>query len=155
MTKLSKNFSLAELTKSSTATRFGIDNQPDDEQLVNLTHLAVHILQPIRDEHGSTTVSSGLRVLELNRKIGSGDTSQHVKGEAVDCECPGVDNLVLAQWIRDELDFDQLILEGYVEGDTNSGWIHVSYKADGSNRKKVMTATFPKGKATYAMGLPE
>ena len=153
--KLSKNFSLKELTKSSTATRFGINNQPNDEQLINLTHLAIEILQRIRDEHGSTTISSGLRVLELNRKIGSSDTSQHAKGEAADLECPGVDNLVLAKWIRDTLEFDQLILEGYEDGDTNSGWIHVSYKADGSNRKKVMTATFPKGKAQYANGLPD
>jgi len=153
--KLSKNFSLKELTKSSTATRFGINNQPNDEQLINLTHLAIEILQRIRDEHGSTTISSGLRVLELNRKIGSSDTSQHAKGEAADLECPGVDNLVLAKWIRDTLEFDQLILEGYEDGDTNSGWIHVSYKADGSNRKEVMTATFPKGKAQYANGLPD
>jgi len=153
--KLSKNFSLKELTKSSTATRFGIVNQPNTEQLINLTSLALMILQPIRDKHGSTTINSGLRVLELNRKIGSSDTSQHVKGEAADVECPGVDNLVLAKWIRDNLDFDQVILEGYESGDTNSGWIHVSYKADGANRKKCLTATFPNGKAKYVNGLPK
>ena len=153
--KLSKNFSLRELTRSDTATRFGIDNSPNDEQLINLTTLAVMVLQPIRDEIGSTTVNSGLRVLELNRKIGSSDTSQHVKGEAADIECPGFDNLELAQWIRDHLDFDQVILEGYTEGDTNSGWIHVSYRADGKNRKNCLTATFPNGEAQYANGLPE
>ena len=155
MAQLSKNFSLKELTKSSTATRFGIENKPNEEQLINLTHLAINVLQPVRDHHGSTTISSGLRVLKLNRKIGSSDTSQHVKGEAADMECPNVDNLELAKWMRDNLEFDQLILEGYEEGDSNSGWIHVSYKADGSNRKKCMTATFPKGKATYANGLPK
>ena len=155
MAQLSKNFSLKELTKSSTATRFGIENKPNEEQLINLTHLAINVLQPVRDHHGSTTISSGLRVLKLNRKIGSSDTSQHVKGEAADMECPNVDNLELAKWMRDNLEFDQLILEGYEEGDSNSGWIHVSYKADGSNRKKCMTATFPKGKATYVNGLPK
>jgi len=154
MTQLSTNFSLKELTKSSTATRKGINNSPHTEQTVNLTHLAINVLQRVRDHHGSTTISSGLRVLELNRAIGSSDTSQHVKGEAADMECPGVDNLELAKWMVENLDFDQLILEGYEEGDTNSGWIHVSYKADGSNRKKVMTATFPNGKAKYANGLP-
>lgn len=153
--KLSKNFSLKELTKSSTATRFDINNQPGTEQLINLTSLAIMILQPIRDKHGSTTISSGLRVLKLNRKIGSSDTSQHIKGQAADVECPGVDNLVLAKWIRDNLVFDQLILEGYEEGDTNSGWIHISFRADGKNREKCMTATFPKGKAKYVNGLPK
>ena len=154
MTQLSKNFSLKELTKSSTAIRLGIVNQPDTEQLVNLTHLAINILQPVRDHHGSTTVSSGLRVLELNRAVGSSDTSQHRKGEAADMECPGVDNLELAKWMSENLEFDQIILEGYEDGDTNSGWIHVSYKADGSNRKKLTTATFVKGKAKYTNGLP-
>lgn len=155
MTQLSTNFSVKEMCKSSTATRLGIDNKPNIEQAINMTHLAIKILQPVRDEHGSTTVSSGLRVLELNRAVGSSDTSQHIKGEAADIECPGVDNLVLAKWIRDNLEFDQLILEGYEEGDTNSGWIHVSIRADGKNRKKCMTATFPNGKAKYTNGLPK
>lgn len=154
MTQLSKNFSVKELTKSSTATRLGIDNTPNIEQTINLTHLAINVLQPVRDHHGSTTVSSGLRVLELNRAVGSSDTSQHMKGEAADMECPGVDNLELAKWMAENLEFDQIILEGYEEGDTNSGWIHVSFKADGSNRKKLTTATFINGKAKYTNGLP-
>ena len=95
-----------------------------------------------------------IRVLKLNRAVGSGDTSQHVKGEAADMECPGVDNLELARWMAENSDFDQIILEGYEEGDTNSGWIHVSFKADGSNRKKLTTATFINGKAKYTNGLP-
>jgi len=155
MAQLSKNFSLKELTKSSTATRLGIDNSPNTEQTINLTHLAINILQRVRDHHGSTTVSSGLRVQELNRAVGSSDTSQHMKGEAADMECPGVDNLELAKWMSENLEFDQIILEGYEDGDTNSGWIHVSYKANGSNRKKLTTATFVKGKAKYTNGLPK
>ncbi len=155
MPQLSKNFSLKELTYSSTAIRKGIDNTPNFEQVINLTHLAINILQPVRDYHGSTTISSGLRVLELNRAVGSSDTSQHRKGEAADMECPGVDNLELAKWMAKNLEFDQIILEGYEEGDTNSGWIHASYRADGKNRKKLTTATFIKGKAKYTNGLPK
>ena len=152
--KLSKNFSLKELTRSDTAIRFSILNVPDEEQLINLTHLAIEILQPVRDEHGSTTVNSGLRVLELNRKIGSSDTSQHAKGQAADIECKHISNLELAHWIRDNLEFDQVILEGYDGVDPRSGWVHVSYRADGQNRKACLTATFVKGKANYTNGLP-
>jgi len=162
MTQLSKNFSLAEMTKSSTAIRCGIDNtKPDKQQLINLTSLTIKVLQPVRDEFGSTTINSGFRCLELNREIRSSDTSQHVKGEAADIECKAVDNLVLAKWIRDNLDFDQVILEGYDGVDPASGWIHVSYKADGTNRKACLTATFPnkkdgkRGKAQYVNGLPD
>ena len=94
--KLSKNFSLKELTKSQTAIRHDIDNSPSREQLVNLTALCNCVLQPIRDEHGRVDINSGLRVLELNGKIGSGDSSQHVLGMAGDIECPAVDNFKLA-----------------------------------------------------------
>ena len=155
MPQLSTNFSLKELTRSDTAIRKGIDNTPDEEQLINLTHLAIFILQPVRDKHGSTTVNSGLRVLELNRAIGSSDTSQHRKGEAADIECAAISNLELAKWIRDNLDFDQVILEAYDGVDPTSGWVHVSYRADRKNRKKCLTATFTNGKAKYTNGLPE
>lgn len=153
--QLSTNFSLKELTRSDTAIRKGIDNTPDNEQLINLTHLSIFILQPVRDKFGSTTVNSGLRVLELNRAIGSSDTSQHRKGEAADIECKAVSNLELAKWIRDNLDFDQVILEAYDGVDPTSGWVHVSYRNDGKNRKKCLTATFTNGKAKYTNGLPK
>lgn len=143
------------MTRSDTAIRLGIENIPNEEQLINLTHLTIHVLQPVRDQHGSTDVNSGFRVLELNRKIGSSDTSQHIKGEAGDIECGSISNLDLAKWIRDNLDFDQVILEAYDGVDPTSGWVHVSYKANGSNRKKCLTATFVKGKAKYTNGLPE
>ena len=155
MAKLSKNFSLKELTRSDTAIRLGIENVPNEEQLINLTHLAIHILQPVRDQFGSTRINSGLRVLELNRAIGSKDTSQHRKGEAGDIECAAVSNIELAKWIRDNLDFDQIILEAYDGVDPTSGWVHVSYRNDGKNRKKCLTATFTNGKAKYTNGLPK
>ena len=152
--KLSKNFSLKELTKSQTAMRNDIDNSPNTEQIVNLTALCNCVLQPIRDEHGRVDINSGLRVLELNRKIGSSDNSQHVLGMAADIECPAVDNFELAKWIQNNLDFDQLILEFYTAGEPTSGWVHVSYNRDGSNRKKAMTAVKNNGKTVYQEGLP-
>lgn len=151
--KLSKNFSLKELTRSQTAIRHGIINLPNQEQLVCLTALTTAILQPIREVHGRVDINSGLRVLELNRKIGSGDTSQHVLGQAADLECPSIDNLQLAQWIEQNLKFDQLILEFYEQGEPTSGWIHVSYNNQGENRGRVLTASRVDGKTQYTEGI--
>ena len=152
--KLSKNFSLRELTKSSTAERAGIDNNPTDlEHLVNMTHLAIHILQPCRDKFGVITVNSGYRSPALNKTVGGSTKSQHCFGQAADFESFSTPNPVLAEWIRDNLEFDQLILEFYNGKDPNSGWIHCSYNFM-ENRKKVMTALKPaRGKVEYKIGL--
>lgn len=138
--KISKNFYLKELTASGTAERLGIDNTPGEEELASLVVLTHKVLQPVREHYGVVSVSSGFRCLELNRKIGSSDKSQHVRGEAVDFECYSVDNKLVAGYIQEYLDFDQLILEFYKVGYPNSGWIHCSYNRVGDNRKKVMTA---------------
>ena len=153
--KLSKNFSLKELTRSQTAIRNGIINIPNQEQLVCLTALTTAVLQPIREVHGRVNINSGLRVLELNRKIGSSDSSQHVLGMAADLECPSIDNLKLAQWIEENLKFDQLILEFYEKGEPTSGWIHVSYNNQGENRGRVLTASRVDGKTQYTEGIHE
>lgn len=153
--KLSKNFSLKELTRSQTAMRHGIDNSPTLDQLVCLTALTTAILQPIREVHGRVDINSGLRVLELNRKIGSSDSSQHVLGMAADLECPSIDNLQLAKWIEENLKFDQLILEFYEKGEPTSGWIHVSYNNQGENRGRVLTASRVDGKTQYTEGIHE
>ena len=153
--KLSKNFSLKELTRSQTAMRHGIDNSPTLDQLVCLTALTTAILQPIREVHGRVDINSGLRVLELNRKIGSSDSSQHVLGMAADLECPSIDNLKLAKWIEENLKFDQLILEFYEKGEPTSGWIHVSYNNQGENRGRVLTASRVDGKTQYTEGIHE
>ena len=134
--KLSKNFSLTEMQKSQTAERRGIPNVANDLQIESMVLLAKNILQPIRDEFGPFMVSSGFRCPELCIAVGSNIHSQHAKGEAADFEVPNIDNLELARWIRDNLDFDQLILECYTGG--NSGWIHCSYKPEG-NRKQMLT----------------
>jgi len=152
--RLSQNFSLKELTRSQTAIRKGIDNNPDTEQLVSLTVLATKILQPCREQFGSISINSGLRVVELNRTIGSRDTSQHTKGEAADFEAYSISNRGLAEWVEGNLEFDQLILE-YPGPDPRDGWVHCSYKRDGSNRKQVLTAVKEGNKTVYKKGLKE
>ena len=151
--KLSANFSLSELTRSQTATRKGIDNSPNEEQLASLQALCENVLQPIRDYFGMPVrISSGLRVPELNTAIGGSTTSDHCKGMAADIEIPGVDNKDLAEWIGANLEFRQLILEFYTSGDPESGWVHVSYNRD-DNKQQVMTATKKDGKTVYLPGL--
>ena len=149
--QLSKNFSLRELTRSQTAIRKGIKNEPNQEQLMNLVALTVKILQPCRDKFGPISINSGLRVLELNRAIGSGDKSQHTKGQAADFEAFSISNTELAKWIKDNRCFDQLILE-YPGKDPRDGWVHCSYNRLG-NRGQVLTAVKEKGKTVYKKGL--
>jgi hypothetical protein len=150
---LSANFSLKELTKSDTATRLGIDNTPDDEAIDNLKTLCDKVLQPVRDHFGKTvTVNSGFRSSETNQATGGSKSSDHVKGQAADIEIPGVANADLAQWIMDNLDYTQLILEFYTQGIPDSGWVHVSY--DSNNLKKQeLTAVKVAGKTQYLNGL--
>ena len=151
--RLSKNFALSELTKSATAERLNVDNTPNLYHLVNLTHLAIHILQPVRDKFGVITINSGYRSPTLNAKVGGSKTSQHCNGQAADFESFSTPNPDLALWITKNLDFDQLISEFYVEGDGDSGWVHCSYKADGTNRKQCLTAYKENGKTRYGKGL--
>ena len=92
--------------------------------------------------------------MDLNRAIGSGDKSQHTKGEASDFEAYSVSNREMAKWIKDNLDFDQLILE-YPGPDPRDGWVHCSYKKDGSNRNQILTAVKEGKKTVYKKGLQE
>ena len=139
--KLSKNFSLKELTASQTAERKGINNNPNDDQITALQKLCENILQPVRDHYASpVTVSSGFRSEELCVAIGSSVNSQHAKGQAADFEIFGVPNAELAKWIIENLDYDQLILEFHKTDEPNSGWIHCSYKNPEDNRKQVLRA---------------
>ena len=150
---LTKNFSLAELTKSQTATRLGFENKPNQMQVLALTKLCENVLQPIRNKFEKPVfISSGFRSARLSEAIGSSSKSQHCKGEAVDIECPGTPNYDVASWIESNLDFDQLILEFYTPGIPDSGWVHVSYKTEG-NRKSVLTAMKENGKTVYKPGL--
>jgi len=153
--KLSANFELAELIKSQVAERKGIPNNPSPDQIDNLKSLCINVLQPIRSEFDKPVIiSSGFRSAELCIAIGSKPTSQHAEGKAADLEIPGVDNMELAMWIKNNLNFDnmelamwiknnlnfdQLILEFYKDGEPNSGWIHVSWNGD-DNRNQTLRA---------------
>jgi len=148
--KLSENFTLSEMTKSQTAIRKNIDNTPTDEHIENLKHLAETLLQPIRDHFGKpVTVSSGYRSVDLCEAIGSSSRSQHAKGEAADFEIGGIDNKELGLWIRDNIEYDQLILEFYNDGDPNSGWIHCSMVKDREPRKSTLKAIKNNGQTQY------
>ena len=147
--KLTENFSLLELTKSQTAERKGIDNTPSPAHRDNLKSLCTRILQPIRDHFNRVvSVSSGYRSPELCTAIGSKTTSQHAKGEAADFEIFGLSNKELADYIHQNLDYDQLILEYWKESDPNSGWVHCSYR-DGDNRNQYLKAYKKNGSTKY------
>ena len=137
--RLSTNFTLAEFTKSQTATRKGLDNTPGEEHLANAKELFTNVVQPVRENFGVTVINSGYRGPALNEAVGGSSKSQHCKGEAVDIECPGTGNYDVANWIESNLDFDQLILEFYNGKDPRSGWVHVSYKSKEDNRKQCLT----------------
>jgi len=145
--KLSQNFSLRELTKSQTAERKGISNEPSEEHIENLKLLCTKILQPIRDEWGVVSISSGYRSQALCEAIGSKITSQHARGQAADFECYGIDNNKLFNWTIENVPFDQAILEFYT-GDPDSGWLHMSYNED-NNRSETLRAFRENNKVAY------
>lgn len=151
--KLSPNFSLAEMTKSDTALRLDMDNTPGEEEITNLTALAENVLQKVRDHFGKgVKVNSGFRHPDVNGAVGGSKTSDHCKGMAADIEIPGVANAELAEWIVENCEFRQVILEFYTPGIPDSGWVHVSYNPD-DNKKQVLTAMKENGKTVYKPGL--
>lgn len=145
--QLTPNFTLAEMIRSSTAVRRGINNTPDDDVIEALTLLCKHVLEPVRAHFGKpVSISSGYRAPKLNKAIGGSTTSQHCKGEAADFHVEGVSDLEVAKWISANLVFDQLILEFPPEG-----WVHVSYCAN--PRKQVLTAKRLSRGTKYLPGL--
>lgn len=132
--RLTKNFHLSEFTKSQTASRFGLNNNPSEEVIQNLKLLCEKVLQPIRDEwQKPVIISSGYRSWSVNQRVGGSKNSQHLKGQAADLEIPSIDNFTLAKWIEGNLNYDQLILEFYEGG--NSGWVHVGYSTRHINQE--------------------
>jgi hypothetical protein len=150
---LTQNFTLSEMTKSETALRYGMANDPTATEIENMRVLCEKVLQPVRDYYGmGVKVNSGYRHPLVNAKVGGSTTSDHCKGFAADIEIPGVANADLAEWIKENCDFRQLILEFYTPGVPDSGWVHVSYDP-GDLKKQVLTATKQNGKTVYLPGL--
>ena len=153
MTQLSANFSLSEMTKSETALRHNLDNTPGEKEIENLRVLCERVLQPVRDHYGKgVKVNSGFRHPDVNAAVGGSKTSDHCRGQAADIEIPGVPNHELAEWIKANMKYTQLILEFYTRGVPDSGWVHVSY--DPANLKQQdLTAVKENGKTVYLPGL--
>lgn len=149
--QLSPHFALSEFESTST----GLPNKVPDALIPKLQDLCEHVLEPVRAHFKRPVkVNSGYRSPAVNAAVGSKPNSQHTKGEAADIEIPGVSNLILAQWIRDNLDYDQLILENHKPGQPSSGWVHVSWKA-GPRRKSTLTMTMGSHGPVYSQGLPK
>lgn len=142
MERLSRFLSYAEGVKSQTATRKGIKNVPNKEQLRAMKFIARNIFDPVRMHIGGALLASSFfRSPELNRAIGGSTTSQHCKGQAIDIDCDFFGNGTNAQvfeYIRKHLTFDQLIWE--FGTDKNPAWVHVSLREDGKNRGQILVA---------------
>lgn len=151
MTQLTEHFTLEELTVSPTAKKLGLSNTPTPEHIENMRYCCEKILEPVRAHFGKPVqINSSYRAPAVNKAVGGSKTSQHVNGQAIDFEIPGIDNKTVADWVADNLEFDQVILEFYTKGDANSGWVHASIKKEGGNRHQRLIATKSKaGGTTY------
>jgi zinc D-Ala-D-Ala carboxypeptidase len=150
--QISKHLSLAEVSRSETAKRRGINNTPSGEHLENFKKLAENVFEPIREHFGVPIhISSGYRSKELNAAIGGSATSQHCSGEAIDIDmdgsASGITNAQVFNFIKDNLNFDQLIWE--FGSSTNPDWVHVSYETTGKQRKQILKAVKSGSKTTY------
>lgn len=137
-TYISKNFTLEELCASVTAKTKGIRNNPGQTDIINLCALVHNVLQPLRNWWGRPIkIGSGFRSIALNNAVGGVRNSQHMRGEAADLCIEGdlKQGREWFNWIKNHCDFDQLIWEHNAKG---SYWVHVSYRADGKNRKQVI-----------------
>ena len=150
--QLSKNLTLAEVIRSETAKRRGISNMPTPEHIENFKKLAENVFQPIREHFGVPIhISSGYRSKALNTAIKGSLSSQHCQGEAIDIDmdgsASGVTNAQVFNYIKDNLNFDQMIWE--FGTDKNPDWVHVSYESTGKQRKQILKAVKSGGKTSY------
>jgi zinc D-Ala-D-Ala carboxypeptidase len=149
--KLSANFTLDELIKSQIAERKNINNNPTPDVIENLKELCINVLQPIRSHFSKPVIiSSGYRSAQLCIEIGSSINSQHTLGMAADVEIWGISNKELFNYIRNNLEYDQIILE-FFKGDEepNSGWVHVSYNKNDNRRQSLIANRNEDGKIVY------
>lgn len=156
MNNISEHISFQEATKSEAASRKGIANVPNEEQISNMKLLAEKVFEPmrlyisnnIRKKNTPIQINSFFRSAEVNKAVGGSTTSQHCKGEAIDIECHYSDftNKDLFLLIKGKSVFDQLIWE--FGDDKQPAWVHVSFNKD-NNRKQVLRAISENGKTKY------
>jgi Uncharacterized protein conserved in bacteria len=147
---ISKHISYKEGVYSTTALRRGIDNTPNDEQLTSMETIAEEIFEPLRTYVGGPIkINSFFRSPELNTAIGGSRTSQHCKGQAMDIDDTygKMTNAEMYHWIKDNLDFDQMIWE--FGDDDNPNWVHISYVSPEDNRNRCLKAYKDNGKTKY------
>ena len=147
---ISEHISYKEGVYSITATRLGVENIPNDEQLNNMELLAEKVFEPLREwVSGPIKVNSFFRGSELNRAIGGARKSQHMKGQAIDIDDTFglATNAEMYHWIKENLDFDQLIWE--FGDDDNPNWLHVSYVSKEDNRNRCLKAYKEQGRSKY------
>ncbi|MGB0975161.1 MAG: D-Ala-D-Ala carboxypeptidase family metallohydrolase [Flavobacteriaceae bacterium] len=146
---ISEHISLKEAIRSNTAKRLGIDNNPDEDALANMKVIATTVFEPLRNYFNEPIyISSFYRSPELNKAIGGSTRSQHCKGEAIDIDdvYSKANNADFFNYIKDKLDFDQLIWE--FGNDNNPDWVHVSYSL-GQNRRRILKAVKQNGRTQY------
>ena len=147
---ISNHISYKEGVYSTTATRRGIDNTPNEEQLSNMEKIADKVFEPLRIYAGGPIkINSFFRCPELNKAIGGSSKSQHCKGQAVDIDDTygKMSNAEMYHWIKEHLNFDQMIWE--FGTDDNPDWIHVSYVSLKDNRNRCLKAYRENGKTKY------
>ena len=147
---ISEHISYKEGVYSITATRLGVENIPNDEQLNSMELLAEKVFEPLREwVGGPIKVNSFFRGLKLNTAIGGARSSQHMKGQAIDIDDTFglATNAEMYHWIKENLDFDQLIWE--FGDDDNPNWLHVSYVSKEDNRNRCLKAYKEQGRSKY------
>ncbi len=150
MVRISKHITYKEATRSATALRLGIENTPNQYELQNMEMVAKHVFEPLREAvDAPIKINSFFRCEELNKAIGGSTKSQHCQGRAIDIDdvYGSVSNAFMYYYIKDNLDFDQLIWE--FGTDHNPDWVHVSYIDGDSNRKRCLKAIRENGKTKY------
>lgn len=152
MERISKHISYKEGVRSNTARRLGIRNTPKPDQLANMKRLAEEVFEPLRRHFGvPIKINSFFRSPRLNKAVGGSGNSQHCKGQAIDIDDTygGVTNMEMMHWIKDNVSFDQMIIEYPINGKPQ--WIHVSYVSPFQNRGSILVAKRIKGRTRYLM----
>ena len=147
---ISKHISYKEGVYSITAIRKGIDNEPNEEQLSNMKLVAKKIFEPVRTHFKvPIKVNSFFRSPDLNKAIGGSTKSQHCKGQAIDIDDTygKIKNSDIYWWIKENLDFDQMIWE--FGNNDNPDWVHISYVSPDKNRNRCLKAYRDDGKTKY------